>query len=74
MEDSLPKHGKPSSTIHRSFEQFEFVDLAFHLTIVPGHGASMSNCLRIIGQPVYKTDKLCNATRLDVGFLVFSSL
>ena len=33
VENTLTEQGKVRSAIHGSFEQFELVDLAFHLTI-----------------------------------------
>jgi hypothetical protein len=61
------KEWESGLSIRTAFDPFHFVDEAFDYAIAPSHGASIGHGLRIIGQPIDKSDQFCNSTDLDSG-------
>jgi hypothetical protein len=52
-------------SIRAAFDPFHFSDESFHHAIAPGQATSVGHSLRIIGQPIDKSDQFRNPTDLD---------
>src|SRR5258708_30346538 len=47
-------------SIRTAFDPFHFIDESLHHAVAPGHAASIDNSLRIVSQPIDKSDQLGN--------------
>jgi hypothetical protein len=55
-------------SVGTAFDPLHFIDESFNHAIAPGQTTPVGHSLRIIGQPVDKSDQFRNPSGLDSGF------
>src|SRR6266536_665558 len=68
QQDSALKQRKSRLSIGTPFDPFYFIDEPLNHPVAPGQTTSVGNSLRIIVQPISKSDQFRNSTGPDCGF------
>jgi hypothetical protein len=66
-QDTALEQRESCLSIPAAFDPFHCIDELFHQTIAPSQTTSIGHNLRIIGQPIDKSDQFGNPTGLDSG-------
>src|SRR5258706_4017214 len=68
QQDATLQQRKSRLSVGTAFDPLHFIHETLNHAIAPGHAASIGNSLRIVGQPINKSDQLGNPTSPDSGF------
>jgi hypothetical protein len=68
QQDAALQQRKSCLAVGTAFDPLHFIHEPLHHAIAPGHAASIGNSLRILSQPINKSDELGNPTGADSGF------
>ena len=67
QQDTALEQRESCLSIRAAFDPLHFVDETFDCAVAPGQTTSIGHGLRIIGQPIDKSDQFGNPTGLDSG-------
>ncbi len=68
QQDAALQQRKARLSVGTAFDPLHFIHETLNHAIAPGHAASIDNSLRIVSQPINKSDQLGNPTGPDSGF------
>ena len=68
QQDAALQQRKARLSVGTAFDPLHFIHETLNHSIAPGHAASIGNSLRIVSQPINKSDQLGNPTGPDSGF------
>src|SRR5436305_7691201 len=67
QQDPVLEQREACLSIRTAFDPLHFGDEPLHHAVAPGQTTSVSHSLRILGQPINKSDQFGNPTGLDSG-------
>ena len=68
QQDAPLQQRKSCLSVGTAFDPLHFIHEPLYHAIAPDHAASIGNRLRIVSQPINKSDQLGNPTGPDSGF------
>jgi hypothetical protein len=68
QQDPALEQWEACLSVRTAFDPLHFIDKPLNHAVAPGQTTSVGHRLRIIGQPVDKSDQFRNPSGLDSGF------